>query len=134
MAVSYFYATGAYQTWTVPNDWNPTNNKIECYGAGGDGAAYSGRSGGGGNYASISNFNLTPGSNVSIFVGTVDVYVNTIFSSTTTLMATGAALAGSVGTTILPGGASGGTDTAGAGPLGGAGGAAGVSSTNTVYH
>lgn len=60
----------AATTWLVPTDWNPANNKIECIGAGGNGAAgittRPGGGGGGGAYAIKSNLNLTPGKTVSI--------------------------------------------------------------------
>lgn len=53
-------------TWTVPADWNSTNNKIEVIGGGG--GAYSG-GGGGGGYARKNNAALTPGSTVSYVIG-----------------------------------------------------------------
>lgn len=59
--------------WTVPDDWNPTNNTIEVYGGGGgghsgqDGGTNSG--GGGGAYSRINNLVLTPGASVSYSVG-----------------------------------------------------------------
>ncbi|MDD3491368.1 MAG: hypothetical protein PHG13_00090 [Candidatus Pacebacteria bacterium] len=54
-------------TWNVPVDWDDSNNKIECIGAGGNGSIYGnattkgGGGGGGGSYASISNQSLSSG-------------------------------------------------------------------------
>jgi len=122
--------------WTVPNDWNPTNNTIECYGSGAAGVTpvgnTSGAGGNGGNYAKIVNYSTTVGSNLSVVVGS-QAYYNSFFVNTSTVMATGAGGSGSVGTTILTGGyggagghaTGGGGGGAGAGPLGGAGGAGG---------
>jgi hypothetical protein len=57
--------------WTVPDDWNDTNNKIEVIGGGGAGSSgqNSGGGGGGGAYARIANLNLTPGAHVLYQVG-----------------------------------------------------------------
>jgi hypothetical protein len=59
-------------TWTVPYDWNNSNNTIEVIGGGGGGAGgFSDLGGGGGGaYAKKSNVTLTAGSNVTIKVGT----------------------------------------------------------------
>jgi|GEM_PF-246961 len=60
-------------SWTVPSDWNSTNNKIEVIGGGGGGAVYSddyGHGGGGGGaYSTISNLSLTPGESVEYSIG-----------------------------------------------------------------
>ena len=61
-------------TWTVPSDWNPSNNTIEVIGGGGGGSTavvnqYPGRGGGGGAYAKVTNLTLTGGSSVSYHVG-----------------------------------------------------------------
>lgn len=46
-------------TWSVPSDWNPANNTIECFGAGGGGQTASGTNagsgGGGGGYSKVTN-------------------------------------------------------------------------------
>lgn len=61
--------------WTVPGDWNSSNNSVECIGGGG-GAAGScnnqttGGAGGGAAYAKSTNLTLTPGNSVSINIGT----------------------------------------------------------------
>lgn len=64
-------------SWTVPSDWNSSNNTIELYGGGGGGGGGysdgdyngSGGGGGGGGYSRISNASLTPGSSIPYFVG-----------------------------------------------------------------
>jgi len=58
--------------WTVPTNWNSSNNKIEVIAGGGGGAAVrdgGGGGAGGGAYSSISNLSLTPGSQVTYNVG-----------------------------------------------------------------
>ncbi|MDE1925298.1 MAG: hypothetical protein KGH79_03935 [Patescibacteria group bacterium] len=61
-------------SWTVPSDWNSSNNTIEVIGGGGGGAsataATSGRAGGGGAYSKATNVSLTPGASVAYVVGT----------------------------------------------------------------
>jgi hypothetical protein len=69
--VVYLTTTGA-GSWTVPSDWNPSNNKIEVIGGGGGGSTTSGvdgAGGGGGAYAKSVNLNLTPGASVSYSIG-----------------------------------------------------------------
>ena len=61
----------AATTWSVPSDWDSTNNTIEIIGPGGNGAnatanSNGGGGGGGGAYAKISNATLTPGSTIAI--------------------------------------------------------------------
>jgi hypothetical protein len=60
--------TGA-GTWTVPSDWNSLNNTIEAIGGGGGTGNASRGGGGGGAYTKLTNFSLTPGATVNIFVG-----------------------------------------------------------------
>ena len=70
-------ATTVYLTsdtsWTVPSDWNSSNNSIEVIGAGGGGQTASsffpGSGGGGGGFSKIANLPLTPGSHVVYAVG-----------------------------------------------------------------
>lgn len=62
--VVFLTTTGA-QTWTVPVDWNSSNNKIECIGGGaggakGTGSTTGGGGGGGGAYKFANNVSLTP--------------------------------------------------------------------------
>jgi YD repeat-containing protein len=63
------------QTWTVPSDWNSSNNTIECVGSGGKGASgdanngSGGAGGGGGAYAKITNVTLTPSGTATFAVG-----------------------------------------------------------------
>jgi hypothetical protein len=64
-------------TWTVPSDWNSSNNKIEVIGGGGGGGGHpgggggysDGGGGGGGAYSIVTNTTLTPNSTVNINVG-----------------------------------------------------------------
>ena len=66
-------------SWTVPSDWNPTNNKIECIGGGGGGGASwwdsgtislkSGVGGGGGAYAVTTNFDPGGATTIPYIIG-----------------------------------------------------------------
>lgn len=66
-------------TWTVPSDWNSSNNEIHLIGGGGAGSAgtiqtqptaqISGAGGGGGGYCKAVNVALTPSSTVDYIVG-----------------------------------------------------------------
>ncbi|MBR0704578.1 hypothetical protein JQ599_32065 [Bradyrhizobium diazoefficiens] len=109
-------------SWTVPADWNNSNNSIELIGGGGGGAAgdgsgNSGAGGGGGAYAKNSNVALTPGAAVAVVIGAGG-------PGGTTSGAAGA----SGGDTSFNNGAivakGGGGGVAGATPAGGAGGSA----------
>ena len=71
-------------SWTVPSDWNNSNNTIECYGAG---------SYGGGAYAKITNLALVINSSYTISIGAGSAggtAGDTYFSNTTTVLAKGA--------------------------------------------
>ena len=70
-----FLTTTGAGTWTVPADWNSSNNRIECVGGGGSGmpTIYGGglgNGGGGGGYSRIDNLSLTPGASINYTVGT----------------------------------------------------------------
>jgi len=61
-------------SWTVPSDWNDANNTIEVIGGGGGGGNTTpnvgwGGGGGGGAYSKSTNVPLTPGSSVTVVVG-----------------------------------------------------------------
>jgi hypothetical protein len=58
-------------SWTVPSDWNNSNNTIECIGGGGAGqfTGLGAGGGGGGGYAKKSNLTLTPGASIGFQVG-----------------------------------------------------------------
>jgi hypothetical protein len=66
-------------SWTVPSDWNNSNNSIEVIGGGGGGAGGfadssgsgggGGGAGGGGGYSKATNVTLTPGVAVTIAIG-----------------------------------------------------------------
>ncbi|HVV38844.1 MAG TPA: hypothetical protein VHD31_00785 [Candidatus Paceibacterota bacterium] len=62
--------TGSFPVnqWTVPSDWNSSNNKIEVIGGGG-GAASTGGGGAGGGYSKSLNVSLTPGASLAYSVG-----------------------------------------------------------------
>ena len=63
-----FLTTGT--SWVVPNDWNSSNNTVECIGAGGGGdSGWENAGGGGGAYAKSVNLTLTPGASVTYQVG-----------------------------------------------------------------
>ena len=78
---AFAHATTVYLTsgsqWTVPSDWNNSNNTVEAYGGGGGGGGgyadgnytMAGDGGGGGGYSRISNVTLTPGSSVPYSAG-----------------------------------------------------------------
>jgi len=88
-------------TWTVPSDFNFSNNTIEAIGGGGgSGSAWpsGGAGGGGGAYTKLSNFYLTPGQVVNINIGTGaatptsnggDTWLNTAAASAPSSSATG---------------------------------------------
>lgn len=71
-------STPGTSTWTVPTDWNNSNNKIHCIGAGqaGGESNASGRSygGAGGDYARVENLTLTPGASENYNVATSSTY------------------------------------------------------------
>lgn len=56
-------------TWTVPADWDSTDNKIECIGGAQGGGFGGGDGGGGGAYTFRSNLTLTPGAVIPIVIG-----------------------------------------------------------------
>ena len=70
-------------SWTVPANFDPTKNTVECYGGGGPGGQgwsdpsnfiYGGGGGGGGAYAKGTNLNLTPGAVITISIGAGGAY------------------------------------------------------------
>jgi len=126
-----FITQTASSTWTIPNDWNSLNNKIECVGAGGNGATGSaaakpGAGGGGGSYAYITNQSLSAGSvNIKVASGGSATSTYLQNNSGTTVLSCGA---GGNASTITPG--SGGTVETGTGSSGREGGPA----TATNYY
>ena len=56
-------------TWSVPSDWNNSNNTIEVIGAGARGGSNGVTGGGGGAYSKSTNVTLTPSASVGINVG-----------------------------------------------------------------
>ena len=73
--IVYLYETGnSIDAWTVPADWNSSDNTIECIGGGASGRNYNngvwtGAGGGGGAYSKIANLTLTPGDSIAYSVG-----------------------------------------------------------------
>jgi hypothetical protein len=70
-----FLTTVGAGTWTVPDDWNDSDNSIECIGGGGK--TYGNNfdavgGGGGGAYSKKNNLILTPGASISYYVGASD--------------------------------------------------------------
>lgn len=125
-------------SWTVPSNWNSSNNQIECIGGGaggGSGAATGG--GGGGEYATITNFSATPGDIIPIHIGAggaaATAGTDTWLNSTSTVLAKaggapsgttgGLGGTGGVGSTTHNGGNGG--NAASSGGSGGGGGAGG---------
>jgi hypothetical protein len=69
---SYVIFLTSGTSWQVPSNWNDSINKIEVIGGGGGGGGSGGNTGGGGGggaYELASNVTLTPGSTVTIAVG-----------------------------------------------------------------
>ena len=121
-------------SWTVPSDWNSSNNTIHAIGGGGGGAERTSSQhtagGGGGEYRYITNFSATPGASVSYSIGAAGqsgqpatAGGNTTFN-TSSLIARG----GGGGDISTPGaGGSGGTGTGGNN-----GGSGGVTTANNA--
>jgi len=69
-------------SWTVPSNWNSSNNTIEVIGGGGAGGnplsgSYAPSAGGGGGYSKSVNLSLTPGGSVTYQIGAGGVHSNT---------------------------------------------------------
>jgi hypothetical protein len=126
---AYLLTSGT--TWTVPSDWNNTNNTIHMIGAGGGGAtsAVSGNNraagggGGGGGYTVVTNFSSTPSSSINYAIGSGGTATITAGSTTwnSSAYTAGGGGAGTATTTPTSAGGAGGTGTF-AGGTGGAGG------------
>ena len=133
-------STGA-NTWTVPSDWNDSDNSIECIGAGqaggNTGSNLGGNGGSGGDYAKISNLSLTPGASVDYSIGPLSTYAgsnksadaaaDTFFNGATFGAASVAAAGGgssntSSGDVVFTGGPGGSGRSYGTGGGGGSGG------------
>ena len=135
-AVVVLTDTTGSATWSVPSDWNSSNNAIHLIGGGGGGGnsnvsgnnRAAGGGGGGGGYTRLNNQSLTIGASIPYQAGAAGA----IFSAGgTTSWNSGAATAGGGGggaSTITP------TSTGGAGGIGSTynGGAGGAGSTSTV--
>lgn len=130
----YLLASGT--SWTVPADWNSSNNAIHMIGAGGGsvGGAVSGNNraasggGGGGGYRVVTNVSLTPSTSISYAIGagvSGAAGGNTTFNTTNIA---GGGGGGTAATTPTSAGGAGGTGTF-AGGAGGAGAFGTVAST-----
>jgi hypothetical protein len=125
---AYRLTTGT--TWTVPSDWNNSNNTIYMIGGGASGAtgAVSGNNraagggGGGGGYTAVTNFSTTPSTVINYQVGVAGTTTITAGSTTwnTGAYTAGGGTRGTATTTPTSAGGAGGTGTY-AGGTGGAG-------------
>lgn len=76
---STYYRLDSGTTWTVPSDWNSSNNNVYLFGGGGGSAGgisvtsgtskISGAGGGGGGFTALTNVTLTPGGTVPYAIG-----------------------------------------------------------------
>lgn len=136
--VEIFLTDTSLSTWTVPTNWNNTNNKIEVIGGGAGGrtgiaSTSGGGGGGGGGYAYATNVTLTPGASVNVSIGisgaggaTPTTGGATWFGGTDLASSTVGVNGGGATTTAT--GGSGGTVVRGTGYTGGNGGTARASS------
>ena len=123
-------------TWTVPLDWNSSNNTVHMIGAGGGGGSSAGSGnnraagggGGGGGYTAVSNFPAMPGSSVPYTIGTSAQNTNGGSTTFNTTNIAGGGQRGNATTAPLSTGGAGGTGTR-AGGTGGAGGFGSAAST-----
>lgn len=121
--------TGGGTNYTVPADWNSSNNTIHAIGAGGSGGAARGGSGnprnaaggGGGAYAAQTNVTLTPAASIPYVVGTAGTAIaistniatfgnagtDSTFNTTTVVAKAGGGGEATVSTTDAAGGAGG---------------------------
>lgn len=115
-------------SWTVPSDWNSSNNTIEVIGGGGDGVIGSGNNGGGGGgggaYSKSVNVSLTAGASVTYAVG--GIAGDTYFCNSTSNCASIA------GTAVVAGAKGGATASAGTGGAGGAAASGVASGTGSI--
>lgn len=79
-----FITSTSQTTWTVPSDWNSSNNTIEVIGGGAGADPDGDNGGGGGGYSKATNVTLTPGTVVGIAVGSGGVGTQWVGSSNCT--------------------------------------------------
>ena len=134
--------------YTLPSDWNPSENTVEVYGEGGNGGTtpggYGGGGGGGGAYAKYVNLSDAAGTVEAIQIGTGGSGNDTYFKTTGTVLAkhgttgsgqtpgTGGAASSSVGSLKNSGGAGGGGGGYNGNGGGGAGGPSGAGSAGSA--
>lgn len=89
VTTSFVATTGSSQSWSVPSDWNSSSNTVEGIGCGGSGFHSGGGAGGGGAgaYAIAHNVSLTPSGTATYNIGTAGNNVDTMFVSTSILVA-----------------------------------------------
>ena len=125
-----FITTPGASSWTVPV--GVTSVKVEAIGGGGGGGGYYGSGGGGGAYATASNISVTPGSSISVSVGTAGTAGSpgsdnataggdTTFNTNTVIVKGGAKGVNASQTTTAGGSAAGSTPSSGAYSGGGGG-------------
>ncbi len=111
-----FITTPGASTWTVPQ--GVYSVKVEAIGAGGGGGSFTGSGGGGGAYAVKRNITVTPGSVISVNIGTggapSTAGTDTTFNTSVVVAKGGSAGVDSSGSQTLGGQAASSTPTAGA--------------------
>lgn len=129
-------------SWTVPSDWNSSNNSIEVIGGGAGGVSGGsndpGPGGGGGAYSKITNLALTPGANISYSIGAGgatdqsggDTYFNGANCAASSVCAKGGAVGAGINT---PGGV-GGAAASGVGTVKYSGGNGGDASAGITHN
>lgn len=118
-------------SYQLPNDFNPGNNTVECYGGGAGGNSNRADGGGGGSYAKVTNIQIGAGETASIQIGSAG-------STDTWFNATSLANAVSKGVTLACGaqgasGRTGGLASASCGTVKYNGGDGGSSSTDAPW-
>lgn len=114
--------TGSNQTYSVPSDWNSSNNSVETIGGGGGGHRNKGGGGGGGGYSKQTNISLTPGGSATYRIGALGAEGSTPtaggdswFNAATLAASTVGSQGGGAGKATSSGSASGGQATSGIG-------------------
>lgn len=129
-------------SYTLPADFNPNNNTVECYGSGGVANNFGGYGGGGGAYAKSTNVNIGAGVTVNIHIGSAgatDTWFNATSLANAVSNGTGISCGAQGGVGNAAGTAasscgstkfSGGTGGAGGGSTSGGGGGGGAAGPN----
>jgi len=95
-------------SYTLPSNWNPSNNLVECIGGGGNGnsgasgAGPPGNGGPGGGYASVTNLNIAAGTTMTVSSGiAADTWISSTGSAPTSTSQGVLAQGGSSGSTQI---------------------------------